>query len=110
MEILFGLLMIYVFYFTLTESKRQRKRLLRAGMDEIDIMSGEQFEKYLATLFKHLGYQVVMTKQSGDYGADLVLQKDQMTRIVVQCKRYSGKVSVRAIQKVVGAKAYYNAN
>jgi restriction system protein len=67
------------------------------------------YASYLALLFKQLGYQVEQTKHSGDYGADLILYKDSK-RIVVQCKRYSGKVSIKSIQEAVGAKAYYKAH
>lgn len=37
----------------------------------------------------------------------LLLKKDGI-RTVVQAKRYKGKVGVKAIQEVIGAKGYYN--
>lgn len=104
-----GLLAIFVFFYTLTEGPRKKSRLRKAGMQDIDNMPGAEFESYLALLFELLGYKVVKTKHSGDYGADLVIYKDSI-RIVVQCKRYSGKVSIKSIQEVVGAKAYYQAH
>ncbi|MCF6461459.1 FtsK/SpoIIIE domain-containing protein [Clostridium sp. Cult3] len=80
-------------------------------MDElyIDGLSGEEFENYLFNLFKNLGYEVESTPASNDYGADLVIAKGA-ERTVVQAKRYSNTVGISAIQEVVGAKNYYQAN
>lgn len=101
--------MISYFFYKVTEGPRARNRLRKAGMEEIDVMPGDVFETYVALLFKQLGYRVLQTKHSGDYGADLILHKDSR-KIVVQCKRYKSKVSIKSIQEVVGAKAYYHAN
>lgn len=80
-------------------------------MDElyIDGLSGEEFENYLFNLFENLGYEVESTPASNDYGADLVIAKGA-ERTVVQAKRYSNTVGISAIQEVVGAKNYYQAN
>jgi restriction system protein len=72
-------------------------------------MDGIQFEYYLRELYKSQGYRVEVTKVSGDYGADLILNKDGK-KIVVQAKRYSKNVGIEAIQQVVGAISYYRAN
>ncbi|WP_199624637.1 restriction endonuclease [Paenibacillus alkalitolerans] len=71
-------------------------------------MDGRQFEHYLGILFKNHGYQVNVTKAAGDYGADLVITKDGK-KTVVQAKRYSKNVSLKAIQEAVAAKAHYGA-
>lgn len=80
-------------------------------MDElyIDNLSGIEFESYLFNLFKNLGYEVENTPASNDYGADLIISKDT-ERIVVQAKRYNSTVGIAAIQEVIGAKNYYEAN
>lgn len=80
-------------------------------MDElyIDKLSGEEFEDYLFNLFKNLGYEVESTPASNDYGADLIITKSN-EKIVVQAKRYSSPVGISAVQEVIGAKNYYNAN
>ena len=69
-------------------------------------MDGESFEGYLEFLFRKLGYKVYRTQLSGDYGADLVIEKAR-EKIVVQAKRYSANVGLAAVQEVVGAKKYY---
>lgn len=86
----------------------ERRRLRKAGIREIDQMTGEEFEQYLEMLFKRRGYRVSMTATSGDYGCDLLLQ-DGSEVIAVQAKRYSGSVGVKAVQEIIGAVRMYEA-
>ncbi|MER1999376.1 MAG: restriction endonuclease [Lysinibacillus sp.] len=92
----------------LRKSIRKRNRLRRAGIYDIDKMTGEEFEKYLSILFKRRGYRVSLTAKSGDYGCDLLL-KDGSDVIAVQAKRYSGSVGVKAVQEIIGAIRMYDA-
>lgn len=87
----------------------KKKRFLRSDLTKVDQMSGIQFEEYLAVHFRRLGYKVSLTDFSGDYGADLLMKKKQYL-IVVQAKRYSGSVGVKAVQEVIGALSYYGAD
>lgn len=100
----------FLFLYQVLRTRKQQKALLKADMPYIDKMDGRQFEIYLQVLFRHLGYHLEVTKQSGDFGADLVMERDG--KIVVQAKRYGYKnrVSLSAVQEVYGAKAYYQAN
>jgi len=100
----------FLFLYQVLRTRKQQKYLLKADMPYIDKMDGRQFEIYLQILFRHLGYHPEVTKQSGDFGADLVMKRDE--KIVVQAKRYGYKnrVSLSAVQEVYGAKAYYRAN
>lgn len=75
-------------------------------IDDIDSMSGVEFEHFLHRLFIYEGYDAKLTKASNDQGADLILTKNG-ENTVVQAKRYLGAVSNSAIQEVVAAKAYY---
>lgn len=84
-------------------------RYLRMKMKKVDKLSGRAFEEYLKVQFKNLGYRVVLTEFSHDYGADLILKK-RGEKIVVQAKRYGKNVGIAAVQEVVGAIAYYNAD
>lgn len=89
--------------------KEEEKRILTSGINEVDEMTGKEFEKLLSLLFINVGYQVSLTSGSQDYGADLVLYKDNL-KIVVQAKRYKNAVSVKAVQEIASAVKYYNAN
>lgn len=84
----------------------EKHRLAGSGISDIDTMGGKTFEKYLEVLFERLGYNVTRTRYIGDYGADLVVEKDGI-KTVVQAKRYKTKVGVKAIQEAVAAKGHY---
>lgn len=85
----------------------EMQRLARSGLDDIDRMDGKVFEKYLEAVFRKRGYKVLRTRYVGDYGADLVIEKDGL-KTVVQAKRHKGKVGVKAVQEVVASKGYYD--
>lgn len=84
-------------------------RIRRAGMREVDAMTGAEFEERLASLYRVMGYVVHHTGRRGDFGADLVVERDG-ERAVVQAKRYRGAVGIEAVQQVVGAARYYGAD
>jgi Restriction endonuclease len=86
----------------------RRERLVRSGIADVDRMTGRDFEARLAVLFAGLGYVVARTGATGDFGADLLLERDA-TRVVVQAKRYAGAVGIEAVQQVIGATRYYDA-
>ncbi|QQE81204.1 restriction endonuclease [Alicyclobacillus sp. SO9] len=97
-----GLIIIIVY------QSMQEARLKRSGILEVDKMTGRTFENYLGHLFRSQGYRVKVTRESGDYGADLVLEKNG-SKIVVQAKRYQKNVSIKAVQEVQASLAYYGA-
>lgn len=90
------------------EEEKYKQKLLKANISDIDNMDGQEFEEFLGALFEKQGYTVMLTQYVGDYGADLVIDKDDI-RIAIQAKRYSNKVSISAIQEIVSAKTYYGA-
>jgi restriction system protein len=83
-------------------------RLNKAGLPQIDKMSGEEFEMFLEQLFKRLGYKVERVGHVADYGADLIIEKDGI-RTAVQAKRWNNPIPIRAVQEVVTTMAHYNA-
>lgn len=83
-----------------------QKKINLGGFSELN---GYQFEGYLKNLFELLEYTVIETPLSGDQGADLILSKEG-EKIVVQAKKYEGKIPNNAIQEIVAAKNHYNAD
>jgi restriction system protein len=79
----------------------------RAGIREVDAMTGDEFEARLAALYRAMGYEVCHTGRRGDFGADLVVERDG-ERAVVQAKRYRGAVGLEAVQQAAGAARYYD--
>lgn len=84
-----------------------KRRIARSGIGEIDRMDGIGFERYLETVFQRFGYHVERTPARGDYGADLIISKNN-TRTAIQAKRYRQNVGVKAVQEIVTAKKMYN--
>jgi restriction system protein len=80
--------------------------LSRARLDDLDEMTGWEFERWLEQFFKRVGFGVMRTPYRGDFGADFVLMWNGV-KIAVQAKRSRRQVGVAAVQEVVAAKAYY---
>lgn len=75
---------------------------------EIDSMDGRDFEYFCAGLLKKRGFlEVEVTKGSGDYGVDILAQKDGIT-YAIQCKCYTAPVGVKAIQEAYAGRDYYD--
>lgn len=74
---------------------------------DIDRLDWKAFEVYVAQLFADLGYRAQLTQDGPDFGADVILERDN-TRTAVQAKQYGHSVGVEAIQQVVAAKAVYD--
>lgn len=75
-------------------------------IDDIDLMSGLEFEQYISDYFHQKGYHTEITKGSGDQGIDVIAEKGS-TRIGIQVKCYSGNVGNAAVQEAVAGKAFY---
>lgn len=102
--LLFALLIVIKIAF-LTYKNNQ---LAKAGMFDIDKMSGDEFERYLAILFEKLGYRAnIVGSHKGDYGTDLVIEKEGK-KIAVQAKRWQNSVGIKSIQEVYGSLHFYN--
>ena len=74
----------------------------------MDEMEGHDFEYYCADLLKANGFlEVEVTKGSGDFGADILAEKDGIT-YAVQCKCYDKPIGVKAVQEVYAGRDYYD--
>ncbi|MBM4394038.1 MAG: restriction endonuclease [Deltaproteobacteria bacterium] len=89
-------------------SRRSRDGLARRrGLGAADRMSGEEFEDWLAILFRAAGWRVRHTRATGDFGADLVLGHGAVDEVVVQAKRQARPVGVAAVQQAAAARLHY---
>lgn len=74
-------------------------------MDELD---GLDFEYYCADLLKDYGFnEVEVTKGSGDFGADILAEREGIT-YAIQCKCYDKPIGVKAVQEIYAGKDYYD--
>ena len=98
------------------EQKREldnfEEKLLRteksSSKKEIQAMSGLEFEKFIASCFKKKGYNLKITKATGDQGADIILEDKKGVLIAVQIKKYVGSVGNKAVQEVVASMKFYD--
>lgn len=78
------------------------------GPASIDEMEGHDFEYFCAELLKKRGFsEVEVTKGSGDYGIDILAQKDGVT-FAIQCKCYAAPVGVKAVQEAYAGRDFYD--
>lgn len=84
----------------------KRKRM--AAPAHFDTLEGHEFEHYCAGLLRKKGFiEVEVTKGSGDYGADILAEKDGVT-YAIQCKCYTAPIGVKAIQEAYAGRDYYD--
>ncbi|MEI3442220.1 MAG: restriction endonuclease [Bacteroides uniformis] len=80
-----------------------KKRMsLNKKIDELLELTPREFEEYVGTLYKKIGFYSEVTQYSNDKGVDVILFKDS-AKYVIQCKRYRGTVGSPDIQKFIGA-------
>lgn len=77
-------------------------------IEEVDTLDGLQFESYIAELLKKLNYKnVTITPASGDFGIDILCEKDDI-KYAIQCKNYNSVLDSKPIQEANSGKQYYN--
>jgi len=104
--ILITLIVIILFAAVVGMVMLSRRR--RAGHADIDLMEGHDFEYFCAGLLREHGFlEVEVTKGSGDYGIDILAEKDGVT-YAIQCKCYGAPVGVKAVQEAYAGRDYYD--
>lgn len=76
--------------------------------EDMDLMEGRDFEHFCADLLRRKGFiEVEVTKASGDYGVDILAEKDGIT-YAIQCKCYAAPVGVSAVQEAYAGRDFYD--
>ena len=97
-------LIILSIIITLMIKKRRKYSFGKKYKNQVDLLTGQQFEYFLSALFYKMGCKNKVTKGSYDFGADLIVS-DGKTKIVIQAK-----VGIKAVQEVFSAMHYYDAD
>ena len=98
-----GVAIIAIAVFIVSYIKKYRMKPL--PMDE---MEGHDFEYYCAELLEGMGFvEVEVTKGSGDFGADILAEKDGIS-YAIQCKCYDKPIGVRAVEEIYAGRDYYD--
>lgn len=105
---LFGLAFIILFV-GWRRHQANTARLVASGINDVEKMTGKEFEIFLLGRFRLQGYKSRLTAEVGDYGTDLILEKDGR-RIAAQVKRWKRTVGVEAVQQIAAGMKHYNAD
>ena len=89
------------------KEKELQNAIINTDIKQIDSLSPFEFEEWVARFLRASGYIANTTKKSGDYGVDVIAEKDG-NRIAIQVKKYSKAVGIKAVQEVISGMAYYN--
>ncbi len=68
----------------------------------------DEFEWLISELFKAMKYETLLTKKSHDKGIDIIASKNSLghkEKVLIQCKRYSKKITVREVRELNGVVA-----
>jgi restriction system protein len=77
------------------------------NMNAIDVMTGLEFEHYVARLLSSQGFGAIRMTEQYDYGVDIIAVRDGITW-GIQVKRYSGLVKADAVRQVMTALRFYD--
>ena len=100
------ILLILIFLISVFAITRKYRR--KYDIRSLDEIEGHEFEYYCAELLKKRGFEEVsVTKGSGDYGIDILAEKDGVT-YAIQCKAYTTPVGVKAIQEACAGREFYD--
>jgi len=72
-------------------------------------MDPQHYEEFCALLARKCGWDAITTAGSGDQGADIIARKSGHS-IVIQCKKYSKPVGNKAVQEVIAAREFTQAD
>lgn len=86
---------------------KQSKNPVKYTIDDIDLMSGVEFEEFVSILFQKMGYKTKITQATGDQGIDVLAIKNN-TKLGIQAKCYANTVGNSAVQEAVAGKGYYS--
>ena len=78
--------------------------------DEFKHLNPENFEKFIAFIFQSMGYTTQVTQYTGDYGADVIAEKEG-EKLAVQVKKYKkgNDVSNDEVRKAIGSMPHFKA-
>lgn len=103
------LIVIFILYAIRRRSAAYRQALLECGARNPMHLSPVDFERFCGILLAGRGWSVKTTRTTGDFGADIVAERDGV-RLVVQCKRWSNAAGVTAVQEAHAAISFYKAH
>lgn len=90
-----------------SREKKLQEAILNSNISQIDKLNPYDFEEWVARLMRLLGHNAKTTKKSGDYGLDVIAEKDYK-KIGIQVKKFNQPVGIKAVQEVLSGITYYD--
>jgi len=93
-------------------SKWKVRRLSLADAQKLDDLlelTPDDFEAFIADVFKAYGYEAQVVGGSADHGVDVIVITDQGEKWVVQCKKYVGSVGEPVVRDLFGTMGHEDA-
>lgn len=106
--LLFGLLYKLADRLPTSTQESPSESHLRIQFQNVPKMSGVEFERYMAELYRAIGFHVTLLGGSGDQGVDLLL-RDGRQSVAVQCKNHQRAVGNTPVQQVFAGQRHYRA-
>ena len=94
------------FYWSMHSAQQRREKLCGYSLDEIDQLSGLEFEEWVTTVLENAGMPSKNIRHSGDFGVDVVTTVGG-TQVGIQAKRYSSSVGNSAVQEALAGSGYH---
>ena len=84
---------------------------LKRKFTDIHTITPRRFEELVAEIFRSLGWQTRLTKQSADGGVDIYLFEHATgQQAIVECKRYKGTVGIGVVDRLLGVQLVLGVN
>jgi len=96
--------LVFILYFLWKRKKWKRERLKQ--LENID--NPYEFEIFVERILKDLGYKVIRTRKSRDFGADILLRRGRK-RMVIQVKFWKNKLGEEVLKEVIASSYIYGA-
>ena len=94
------------FYASRYFAQRRREKLCGYSLEEIDRLTGAEFEEWVTTVLEGAGMPSENIRHVGDFGVDVVTTVGG-TRVGIQAKRYSSSVGNSAVQEALAGSGYH---
>lgn len=82
--------------------EEHRKHQMIKSIDDMQLLSPTEFEKLVAKTYRDQGNRVEEVGSTGDHGIDLIVHTRKGETVLVQCKKYKGKVGEPVVRDFYG--------
>lgn len=82
--------------------EEHRKHHMIKSIEDMQLLTPTEFEKLVAKTYRDQGNRVDEVGSTGDHGIDLVVHTRKGETVLVQCKKYKGKVGEPVVRDFYG--------